>query len=291
MLPIISQLGFLLLVSLNLPNSVSQANENKSTDLLYYVTIGTDADDFDSEAPARKSIRATSSDSNGDILISINNNPVKFRYNEGFLFPVNQFLKSGKNTISLTGECEDTLFLRVFKCAHLSDSKSKVLLEAELVSDSNLEISYTGWFISNTKYAWPFFKTTNSNKNRNKSKQEIYSLIKSIEKSINKKQSKTAAALLTSGFKIYQKRAYKHSDKGIDAMIEARAAYFSKSTTSVSEINNIDELEFTFGKNLVIVSKKSKNKKHLFEMNVSTGKSYKNPPIIFAKINDNWIVW
>lgn len=232
------------------------------------------------------------------ILILINDNPVSF-FSWGSKFKeINQYLKPGQNTISITGDLSRQFWIEVglYERTEINGSvqqKQTATLLEELIEPQAQEGQWEKDFTADIAYTLPIFESENLiSQDPNDAKEQILTYLKNLHDTLGKHDAAEIKRLsLESGSVLWQKMVYGQTEKEIDELVKVSLKLLQKQEYPALDA---DSIHLIFGPNLVMAyagfEEEGLNSAYLWPVFWEKQK-INMPPHILACINGRWVIW
>jgi len=254
---------------------------------IFVLSIGTDGDDFEDDS----GISASSGEVNGNILVYINGNPVLNYASGGVFKQINQYLRSGVNTVMLEGRSDMSVFVKI---GVMSGQEFKRVVEKKEFNPGDISEGESLVFEADIEYTLPIFDPLNRVP-ADVSGKSLFPLLDRLREYLHGSDYDKAMALLLSQTKVWSEQAYGQEAEQLDLMLKQAGAYYRK--------NNIrylppspESLRLIKGESVVLVysgiddSGFSKSKT-LGEFLVNSVEKRPVPAMRMVFVGGQWRVW
>jgi len=250
---------------------------------IYHLAIGTSGIDFEND----DIVSASGTAIDGQVTIYINDNPVSIYTGDGRLMQINQWLKSGINSLDLIGSSTLPLYIKIGKVLNNGEVE-KIVLKKKIIP-KNKKIEAKNRFKTDIKYKLPIFNKGNSSLPENV-KNSVRNHLEMYFGLYNSGKYKDFVHLLLEGRTIWQKNAYAMNDKQLsDIAKQTLKAY----TDNKFEFNlDVNKIIIITGKSTVyIYSDFGKNGVPFLCKAKLNSNEIKIPPMKLARFSDKWVIW
>ena len=220
----------------------------------------------------------------GQAVIYINGNPIEVLAEKEGLVEIDKWLKKGSNTITIIGDFGGDIKVQV-------QTRKRTLMNYTIPQDDLAE-GHQADFEADIDYKLPIFKKKGEFLEEDKPLEEdsIIAKIKVIRKGLKNTKYEKAINELNKGLSIWGEMTSTFSEAEIKAGEDEMIEIFQKEPPVLEPID-WGSLVFIWGENTVIVYTENDDNKgtsYLFEFGAN-GETM--PPLTFAKIDDEWMVW
>ncbi|MCF7958141.1 MAG: hypothetical protein K9M57_06815 [Phycisphaerae bacterium] len=236
--------SLLIIVSIGIIAGIVYANKDKVPE--YTISIGTEADEFFGTF-----VGVNSGDNGyiqGRVLVRVNGNPVKFHSEASKIIPINQYIKPGKNRVSIEGDYEKQFYLRVIES---QGDENTIVCDITLSPEAN-EVAQSCTFNANIEYELPLFKSDFEQADKEDIAMKAKEFALEILGHMKENNADKVIPILGEGFNVWHKMAYNGSDSDLE--VTCQITY-----DCVSNLNNkfqpveLQDLKVIHGDNTILL--------------------------------------
>jgi hypothetical protein len=241
--------------------------------------------------PNNNDIRVGGGGWGGDVVIRINNNPVKINSYGGILFEISHWVKPGRNLLSFNGMTSVDLYYKILTTG--IDNKSRKILAAGVVKPTDIN-EYNKIFSISAEYLPVFYRSDEFAKDKNNEIQ-IIEKIKRLHEMLTNNDENLFVKTISKGPRIWCK---KRGSCDLISIKEEniRKTFFNNSILKVKGLD-ISNLKLVWGQQSVLVYEgfdypdSNLRDPYLFQFEESDGSKKYFAPLCFVLIDNEWIAW
>ena len=259
---------------------------NAATSDVYNLIIGSSQADFNND----RSIDVQS-DHNADkvnVTIYVNGNPIDAYHPNGTDLRINQWLKPGKNTVSLKGQTDKTLYVKIAALNPL-DYSLKHIIEKKAYGATDVNRGTSTSFYPIVDYNLPIFDKANALPSAIKIS-DFYPLFETIQSRFKTRQYNDLALLLYKNRRTWMLDAYGHDSSSFYSHVSSIIKKYEGSDTKY-KLPNRREVKFIKGKNTILVYAPSNQPGFTMGFYSIKRADHLTPAFKLAFIDGKWSVW
>ena len=219
-------------------------NASEQLTEIFVITVGSDGSDFEDDS----GISAGGGDLDGDILVYINGNPVMDYGSGGIFKQINQYLRSGSNSVMLKGRSNVPIFVKIGVMAGPEFKRvaaKKQFKPGEITKGENFV------FHADISYTLPIFDEE-SKIPLHVTGQDVFPLLTQLKEYLHGTDYEKAVALLLSQTKVWGEQAYAQDADQLEQMQKQVAAYYRENAIRYLP-PNIESVKLVKGETMVLV--------------------------------------
>lgn len=264
---------------------LTHAEEAKNREV-YAIGLGTDAADFDND----QGIKLSGDEIKGNVFIFINGNPVAAYHAGGLFKQVNQYLKNGINTISIQGDFDKTLYLKLalMKGDEFQSVIAKKTFKAHRENMEPLE------FTLKLNYSLPIFMKQNLLPEKIDRK-SLFKLLKNMQVLFDKKEYSSIAEIVFKQRVEWMSIAYGTDSSQLEMMKNQTLRFYSQNSVKYFP-PKLDEIKIVKGKSMIYVYSHIDEKSFFKTMSlgyfqVNGANKLSMPSMRLVYIQKKWCIW
>ena len=227
----------------------------------------------------------------GDVIIRINENPIKINSYGGVLFEITHWVKPGENVLSFSGSMSKNLYFKIFSIGE--ELRVKKTIAAGFVKPEEIN-RYEKEFSIVSQYT-PAFYRSEAIKKESRYELQLVAKIKKLHDMLADHDEDSFVQMMSGGANIWSKKIGASKQIKIKEK-EMRETFFKHSNAKVEDLK-LSELKIIWGNQSVLVyegfDQPNSNLRdpYLFKVVMPDGKINYISPICLVFLNDKWIVW
>ncbi len=284
------KLSALIVFSLLLIVNGCSSDQGESTKPVpfYTLLLSTEEDPENGQALA-----AEAADLDGEVVVFVNENPVSLFSSSGQMLPLGQWIRNGKNTISMKGKHGGDLFFKVLE----SEGPPHIAKELEVLGKFKKPATETEKELKidlelGVDYEIPLFQEGNEiSKSPGDVKKEALLLVEKLNEHWMKKEIEAAISVSTEGQAIYEKLRFGRTDEELLAQKGRWMKFWEDENRAVLGID-LQRINLVIGKQVVMVYNMDEEQNQAISFRFKDGdRKFSLGPIFLANLSGRWVIW